>query len=173
MKNKNDLVFKVYWKLSHDWDALEKRNAQLNVKAICFLHCVLDINEYYRTSQCETTKDIWRVLEITHEEINQVKEFKINILVHDYELFWMKDFESISEMFTRLIEIVNGLQALGKIYTKVQKAIKILRSLPEKWEAKVMWIKEVKYLTKCWLLWSLVLYNPVWRPDPNNIAWFF
>ena len=44
----------------------------------------------------------------------------------------MKDFESISEMFTRLIEIVNGLQALGKIYTKVQKAIKILRSLLEK-----------------------------------------
>ena len=57
-------------KLSHDRDALEKRNAQLNAKDICFLHCALDINEYYRTSQCETTKDIWRVLEITHEETN-------------------------------------------------------------------------------------------------------
>ena len=24
----------------------------------------------------------------------------------------------------------------------------------------------------CWALWSLVLFDPVWRPDPNNIAWF-
>ena len=24
-----------------------------------------------------------------------------------------------------------------------------------------------------WALWSLVLFNPVWRPDPKNIAWFF
>ena len=25
----------------------------------------------------------------------------------------------------------------------------------------------------CWALWSLVLFDPVWRPDPNNIAWPF
>ena len=24
----------------------------------------------------------------------------------------------------------------------------------------------------CWALWSLVLFDPVRRPDPNNIAWF-
>ena len=24
----------------------------------------------------------------------------------------------------------------------------------------------------CWALWSLVLFDPVWRLDPNNIAWF-
>ena len=25
----------------------------------------------------------------------------------------------------------------------------------------------------CRALWSLVLFDPVWRLDPNNIAWFF
>ena len=25
----------------------------------------------------------------------------------------------------------------------------------------------------CWALWSLVLFDPVWRPNPNNIAWLF
>ena len=24
----------------------------------------------------------------------------------------------------------------------------------------------------CWALWSLVLFDPVWRPNPNNIVWF-
>ena len=37
--------------------------------------------------------------------------------MHDYELFSMKEFESISEMFTRFMDITNGLQALGKTYT--------------------------------------------------------
>ena len=52
--------------------------------------------------------------------------------MHDYKLFSMKDFESIVEMFSRFMVIVNELEALGKTYTKVEKVMKILRSLPKK-----------------------------------------
>ena len=93
-------------------------------------------------------KEIWKLLEITHEGTNQVKEFRINILVHDYELFPMKDFESIIEMFSRFMVIVNELQALGKTYTDVEKVMKIIRFLPKKWETKVTTIQEAKDLTK-------------------------
>ena len=24
----------------------------------------------------------------------------------------------------------------------------------------------------CWAWWSLVLFDPVWQPDPNNVEWF-
>ena len=37
------------------------------------------------------------MLEITHEGTNQVKESKINLLVHNYELFSMKENETIVE----------------------------------------------------------------------------
>ena len=51
----------------------------------------MDINEYTRICQYKSAKKIWRLLEITHEETNQVKESKINLLVHNYELFSMKE----------------------------------------------------------------------------------
>ena len=68
--------------------------------------------------------------------------------MHDYELFSMKDFESIVEMFSRFMVIVNELEALGNTYSKVKKVMKILRSLPKKWETKVTTIQKVKDLTK-------------------------
>ena len=77
-------------------------------------------------------KEIWRLLEITHEGTNQVKEFRINILMHDNELFSMEDFESIVKIFSRFMVIVNELQALEKAYIKIEKVMKILRSLPKK-----------------------------------------
>ena len=69
----------------------------------------MDINEYTRICQYKSAKKIWRLLEITHEGTNQVKESKINLLVHSYELFFMKDNETIVEMITRFTDIFNGL----------------------------------------------------------------
>ena len=129
-------------------DGLDKKKVQLNAKVVYILHCAIDINEFNRVWQCKLAKEIWRLLEITHEGTKQVKESRINILVHDYELFSIKDFESIVEMFSRFMVIVNELEALGKTYTEVEKVMKILRSLPKKWEAKVMAIQEAKDLTK-------------------------
>ena len=74
----------------------------------------MDRNEYNRICQSKSVKEIWRLLEITHEGTNQMKESKINLLVHNYELFSMKENETIVEMITRFTNIVNGLKALGK-----------------------------------------------------------
>ena len=71
----------------------------------------MDRNEYNRICQCKSTKEIWKLLEITHEGTNQVKESKINSLFHSYELFLMKENETIVKMITRFTEIVNGLEA--------------------------------------------------------------
>ncbi|RVW35719.1 hypothetical protein CK203_093621 [Vitis vinifera] len=65
-------------------------------------------------------------------------------------------------MFSRFMVIVNELKALEKTYTKVEKVIKILRSLPKKWETKVTAIQEAKDLTKLSLeelIGSLMTYE--------------
>ena len=85
---------------------------------------------------------------ITHEGTNQVKKSKINLLVHNYELFSMKENETIVEMITRFTDIVNGLEALGKTYKESEKVMKILRFFPSKWHTKVTAIQEAKDLTK-------------------------
>ncbi|EOY14100.1 Uncharacterized protein TCM_033346 [Theobroma cacao] len=59
-------------------------------------------------------KEIWDTLETTYEGTNQVKESKIGLLPHDFELFRIREGESINEMFERFTNIVRGLKALGK-----------------------------------------------------------
>ncbi|GAV77091.1 UBN2 domain-containing protein, partial [Cephalotus follicularis] len=84
---------------------------------------------------------------ITYEGTNQVKESKISMLVHQYELFMMHDDKSISDMFTRFISIINALKNLGKCYPNQELVRKILRCLPKNWTPKVMVIEEAKDLT--------------------------
>ena len=97
-------------KPKQEWDQHDRRNFQLNARVVYTLQCVIDKNEYNRISQYKSAKEIWRLLEVTHEGTNQVKESKINLLVHSYELFFMKDDETIVEMVTRFIDIVMVLK---------------------------------------------------------------
>ena len=72
----------VTLKPERDWDENDKKLAQLNAKGMNILYCSLDANEFNRISVCASAKEIWERLEITHEGTNQVKESKINMLVH-------------------------------------------------------------------------------------------
>lgn len=58
--------------------------------------CGLNAEEFNRISKCSSAKKFWDILEVTHEGTNQVKEPKINILVHKYELCKMNGSETIS-----------------------------------------------------------------------------
>ena len=97
-------------------------------------------------SICETTFDIWHTLEVTHEGTSRVKESKINLLVHSYELFRMKPSETIGDMYTRFTDVVNGLKGLGKGFSDFELVNKILRSLPKSWDPKITTIQEAKDL---------------------------
>ncbi len=133
-------------KPEEDWDENDSKMVQLNARAMNTLYCALDVNEFNKVSTCSSAKEIWDRLEVTHEGTNQVKESKMNILVHKYELFKMEPNETISCMFTRFTDIINGLKNLGKSYTNSELMRKILRSLPKTWEAKVTAIVEAKDL---------------------------
>ena len=72
----------------------------------------------------------WDTLEVTHEETNQVKESKINMLVHKYELFKIKPNESITGMYPCFTNIVNNLKNHCKSYIDSILFYNILHSLP-------------------------------------------
>ena len=81
---------------------------QLNAKAINALYCALNVNEFNRVSSYSSVKEIWDRLEVTHEETNQVKKIKFNMLVHKYELFKIEPTKFIIGMYTRFTNIVNN-----------------------------------------------------------------
>ena len=76
-------------KLEDDWDENDMRQIELNAKAMNLLYYALDPNEFNRISNCMSAKEIWDTLEVTHEGTNQVKQSKVNMLIHTYEIFRM------------------------------------------------------------------------------------
>ena len=75
-----------------------------------------------------------------------MREAKALMLVHQYELFKMKDDESIEKMYSRFQTLVSGLQILKKSYVASDHVSKILRILPARWRPKVTVIEEAKDL---------------------------
>ncbi|XP_009799772.1 uncharacterized protein [Nicotiana sylvestris] len=111
---------------------------QINAKVRNLLYNAINGDKYEKISSCDTTKEMWDKLEVTYEGTSKVKETHINMLVHDYELFQMKEGESIEEMFARFSKIISDVKAFGKPYSSGIKVRKILRSLPTTWQTKVV-----------------------------------
>ncbi|XP_075103733.1 uncharacterized protein LOC142178301 [Nicotiana tabacum] len=86
----------------------------VNAKAKNLLYNAISGEEYEKISSCKTTKEMWDKLEVTYEGTNKVKETRINLLVQDYELFQMKDGESVEEMFSRFSKILGDLKSFGR-----------------------------------------------------------
>lgn len=106
----------LFQNLANNGMSLSKEKFNWNVRVWYYLHCTIDENEYNSICQCESAKNISRLLDITHEGTNQVKVSKINILVYIYELCFMKDNDTIIDICSRFTNIINGLQSLGKVY---------------------------------------------------------
>ncbi|XP_070014859.1 uncharacterized protein [Nicotiana sylvestris] len=94
------------------------------------LVCGIDPDKYNRISACQSAKEIWEDLQTAHEGTTQVKQSKIDMLTTEYELFKMKDDESIQNMHTRFTSIINELHSLGEIIPRNKLFRNILSVLP-------------------------------------------
>jgi len=125
-----------------EWSNTPKLYATSNAKAINMLFYALDKNEFNRVSVCKTAYEIWHTLKVTHEGTNKVKQSKISMLKNQFQIFRMKQDKSISDMYSRFQDIYHALIALGITYTDFDIVSKILNSLIEEWERKVLAIEE-------------------------------
>jgi len=99
-----------------------------------------------KMSDKSTAKAMFSSFCANYEGSKKVREATAFMLVHQYELFKMKDDESIEQMYSRIQTLVSGLQILKKSYVASDHVSKILRSLPARWRPKVTAIEEVKDL---------------------------
>jgi len=129
------------------WTPDENKRAHYDVRAKNIISSALTLDEFYRVSVCESAKEMWDVLEVTHEGTNEVKRARKNTLIQEYEMFRMKTGESICDVQKRFTHIVNHLLALGKTFDKEELNIKILKSLNRTWQPKVTAISESRDLT--------------------------
>ncbi|CAI0381846.1 unnamed protein product [Linum tenue] len=129
------------------WTAEQRRSAQLNCRAMHILQSAMSPDEADKVEHCESAKEIWTCLEKTYEGTSNIKETRIDLLMHDYEAFAMQSGEGIQDMHSRFTILINHLKGLGKKFPSRELVRKILRSLPKEWLPKRTAIEEAKDLS--------------------------
>ncbi|GJR03856.1 putative reverse transcriptase domain-containing protein [Tanacetum coccineum] len=94
-------------------DDLKKKLAKNN-EAKMVIYNALPRKEYERIFMCQTAKEIWDTLLITHQGNNQVKANKIDLLVQQYEQFMIPEEESIDNAFAKFNTIITSLKTLDE-----------------------------------------------------------
>ncbi|RDX89899.1 hypothetical protein CR513_28308, partial [Mucuna pruriens] len=70
---------------------------------------------------------MWDKLALAFEGTSQVRDFKINMLVHQYKLFKRKDNETIDLKFSKFRTIINNLRSLEKPYALKGSTSKVFK----------------------------------------------
>ncbi|GJT81569.1 hypothetical protein Tco_1055911 [Tanacetum coccineum] len=131
-------------------DDLKKRLTKNN-EAKMEIYNVLPRKEYERIFMCNTAKEIWKTLLITDQGNSQVKDNKIDLLVQQYEQFFISEDKSIDTAFARFNTIITSLKSLDEGYSSKNYVKKFLKALHPKWRAKFMAIEEAKDLASLYL----------------------
>ncbi|GKA74131.1 zf-CCHC domain-containing protein [Tanacetum coccineum] len=100
-------------------DDLKKKLAKNN-EAKMVIYNALPRKEYEKKIMCQTAKEIWDTLLITHQGNNQVKANKIDLLVQQYEQFMIPKEESIDNAFAKFNTIITSLKALDEDFETVK-----------------------------------------------------
>ncbi|XP_070014123.1 uncharacterized protein [Nicotiana sylvestris] len=154
-----------------EYSDIDRKTVEKDYRAKKILVCRIGPDEYNIISTCDSAKEIWETLQTAHEGTTQVKQSKIEMLTIEYELFRMKDDESIQDMHTRFTSIINELHSLGDVIPRNKLVRKILNVLPGSWESKVNAITEAKYLqtlTMDELIGNLKIYEMKRKKDSER-----
>ena len=108
--------------------------------------------EFKKISSIETAKEAWIILQTTNEGTKAVNDSKFQRLTTSFEEIKMEEDESFDEFYAKLKDIVNSAFNLGETILKLKIVRKVLRSLPERFHAKITTIEESKNFDKILLI---------------------
>ena len=106
--------------------------------------CGVTNEEFKKISFTEVAKEAWTILETTYEGIKAVKTVKFQRLTSNFEEIRMEKDETFDEFYAKLKDIVNFAFNLWEFIAESKIVRKILRSLLERFHAKITVIEEVK-----------------------------
>ena len=145
-------AIKIGWtepkEASADWDEAKIKAVNFNNNALNALFSAVTNDEFKKISYTETTKEAWTILQTTYKGTKAVKESKLQRLTTSFEEIKMKEDESFDEFYAKLKDIVNSVFNFGKTIPEPKIVRKVLRSLPERFHAKITAIEELKDIDK-------------------------
>ena len=118
--------------------------ANFNNRVLNVLFSAVTNEEFKKISSIETTKEAWTILQTTYEGTKVVKDSKLQRLTTSFEEIKMEENEQFDEFYAKLKDIVNSAFNLGETILEPKIVRKVLRSLPERFDAKITAIEESK-----------------------------
>ena len=131
-----------------DWDEAKIKATNFNSRALNALFSAVTNEEFKKISSTETTKEAWTILQTTYECTKAVKDSKLQRLTTSFEEIKMEEDELFDEFYTKLKDIVNSAFNLRETIPEPKIIRKVLRSLPERFHAKITTIEELKDIDK-------------------------
>ena len=131
-----------------DWDEAKIKAANFNSRALNALFSAITNEEFKKISSIETAKEAWTILETTYEGTKAIKDSKLQRLTTSFEEIKMEEDELFDEFYAKLKDIVNLAFNLGETIPKLKIVRKVLRSLLERFHAKITVIEESKDVEK-------------------------
>ena len=125
-----------------NWDDAKIKAANFNSRALNALFNAVTNEEFKKISSTETAKEAWTILQTTYEGTKAVKDSKLQRLSTSFEEIKMEEDESFDEFYTKLKDIVNSAFNLGETILEPKIVRKVLRSLLERFHAKITAIEE-------------------------------
>ena len=131
-----------------NWDETKIKAANFNNKVLNVLFSAVTNEEFKKISSIETAKEALTILQTTYEGTKAIKDSKLQRLTTNFEEIKMEEDESFDEFYAKLKDIVNLAFNLGETIPKPKIVRKMLRSLPERFHAKITAIEESKDIDK-------------------------
>ena len=131
-----------------DWDDAKIKVANFNSNTLNALFSAVTNEEFKKISSTEIAKEAWTILQKTYEGTKAVKDLKLQRLTTSFEEIKMEEDESFDEFYAKLKDIVNSAFNLGETIPEPKIVRKVLRSLSERFHAKITAIEESKDIDK-------------------------
>ncbi|VFQ73165.1 unnamed protein product [Cuscuta campestris] len=141
IKYSDDLTTSTIKKFE-DYSRAEVLAAEHNDKALNAIFGAVDATQYRLISNCISAKEAWDILEVTHEGDEKVKIAKYQILMTQYENLRMDEKEIIVEFHGRVRDLANQAARLQELFPESKLVLKVLKSLPERFDMDVKAISQ-------------------------------